>query len=115
MARARKRIASIDDAQFKKIEAALGCELPAESREWIVFAIEVPPIFRSMQADLEQTIFQVADDIAAHAAGFERALRTAASSPDISHWLTTFWRKMTFFDVRRPVGRQKNTAAGGRR
>jgi hypothetical protein len=29
--------------------------------------------------------------------------------------LATFWRKMTFFDVRRPVGRQKNTAGGGRR
>jgi len=29
--------------------------------------------------------------------------------------LATFWRKMTFFDVRRPVGGQKNTAGGGRR
>jgi hypothetical protein len=86
----RKSIASIDDTQFKKIESELGCVLPPTSREWILLAIDWVPFFESMQTDLEETIFQVADDIAVHSSGLERALKTAASSPHISHWLTNF-------------------------
>jgi hypothetical protein len=90
MARARKQIVSTDDTQFKKIEAALGCELPIESRQWILFAIKAAPIIQRMQADLQETIFQVAKDIVVHATGLEQALKDAAKSADISHWLSDF-------------------------
>jgi len=90
MARARKQIASTDDAQFKKIAAALGCELPATSRKWILFAIDWAPFIGSMQADLQETIFQVAKNIVVHATGLEQALKAAADSPHISHWLSDF-------------------------
>jgi hypothetical protein len=91
MARARRRqIASINDANFEKIENELECELPATNREWILLAIGWAPFFKDMQTDLESTIFQVADDIARHAPKLERALTTAARSPHISHWLSSF-------------------------
>lgn len=91
MARARRDlITSIDDARFKKIESELGCELPATSRGWILLAIGWAPFIESMQADLEETIFKVAVDIADHPPGLEQALTTAARSPHISHWLCDF-------------------------
>src|SRR5262249_24618563 len=79
------------DANFKKIENELECELPATSRELILVAIGWAPDFiKGMQTDLEATIFQVAHDIARHAPKLEGALTKAARSPHISHWLCSF-------------------------
>jgi hypothetical protein len=84
------RTETITDAQFKQIESKLGCKLPPESREHIRSGITWAPLLQRMQTDLKATIFQVADEIAAHAPALERALAKAQESEDISHWLLDF-------------------------